>query len=131
MKTRSLAVLLSVFALVSVSYTTAAAQEDNTEKSSAEKVKESASKVITKSTVVVTDGLEKAADKTKEVAAGTVKAGAKTAKSFGNNAVEVTENVVGKSQESGKWFAVTTWNGAKWVTKRVWYPNKKPAGQQN
>ena len=71
----------------------------------------------------VSDGVDKAADTTKEAA----KVGASKSKKFGNQAVRVTENVAGDAYEGGKYFTVTTWDGTKWVSKRVWYATKKGA----
>ena len=72
---------------------------------------------------VVVDGTGKAAGATKDAA----KVGASKTKKFGNSAVNVTENVAGEAYEGGKYFTVTTWDGAKWVSKRVWYNTKKAA----
>ena len=70
------------------------------------------------------DLIDKAADKTAEAA----KVGASKTKKFGNSAVRVTENVAGDAYEGGKYFTVTTWDGTKWVSKRVWHATKKGAG---
>lgn len=73
--------------------------------------------------VVVTDGLEKSADGTEKAA----KVGASKTKKFGNTAVNVTENVAGDAYEGGKYYTVKTWDGTKWVSKRVWFATKKTA----
>jgi cytochrome c biogenesis protein ResB len=69
----------------------------------------------------VTDALDKASVKTAEAA----KVGASKTKSFGTHTVNVTDNVAGQAYEGGRWFMVTTWDGAKWVSKRTWFPDKK------
>jgi uncharacterized protein YktB (UPF0637 family) len=75
--------------------------------------------------VVVTDGLQTAADKTKDAAAAVADTTKKTAKSFGNKTVEVTEGVVGEAVKQGRYYTVKTWDGAKWVSKQVFYETKK------
>ena len=116
-----------VFAFIAVllSYGSASAQivEKTKEvtKDVAEKTKDVTVGAATKTKVIVTDGLAKTADGTEKAA----KVGPSKTQKFGNNAVNVTENVVGQTYEGGKYFTVTTWDGAKWVSKRVWHPNKK------
>jgi hypothetical protein len=73
----------------------------------------------------IVDAAKDAADKTKNATVDAAKETSSGVKTFGNYTVKVTENVVGKSYEGGKWFVTTTWNRAKWVSKRVWYANKK------
>lgn len=117
MKTRSLAVFAALSVFVLLSYSSVKAQEDSTEKPKTETPKS-----ITKTTVVVTDNLEVA----KTASAPAAKQPTSTTKSFGNNSVQVTESVVGTNYEEGKWHTVTSWDGKRWVPKRVFYPNKKP-----
>ena len=98
----------------------------------AEDAKDVTVKGAKKTTVVVTDGVETAADKTadaavlgaKATASGTKKAASET-KTFGSHTVSVSENVAEKAVEGGKYFTVTTWDGTKWVSKKVWYATKK------
>lgn len=75
--------------------------------------------------VVVTDNLQTAADKTKDTASAVADTTKKTAKSFGNKTVEVTEGVVGEGIKQGRYYTVKTWDGAKWVSKQVFYETKK------
>ncbi len=46
------------------------------------------------------------------------------AQNFGNYSVSISRTVSEKSLEAGKWLVTTTWDGAKWVSKKVWYPSK-------
>lgn len=119
MKMKSLMRLVIISSFVLFAYVATSAQEKETAndtKQAAEKTK-----------VVVTDGLAKAADATKTG----VEKSAKAVKTFGSNAVEVTDNVVGKSAEvggktlqAGRYYTVKTWDGTKWVSKQVWYETK-------
>ena len=68
------------------------------------------------------------ADKTKDAAVDGAKAAASGAKKVGGYTVDVTENVAGQAYEGGKWFVTTTWDGTKWVSKKVMYGTKKAAG---
>lgn len=117
MKTRSLAVFVALSAFVLLSYSSVKAQEDSTEKAKVETPKS-----ITRTTVVVTDNLQT----TKTTPTEAAKQPTSTTKTFGNNSVQVTESVVGQSQVEGKYHTVTSWDGSRWVPKRVFYPNKKP-----
>ena len=113
MKMNSLMRLIIISSFVLFAYVAASAQEKETAndtKSTAEKTK-----------VVVTDNLAKAAD----TASNAVEKSAKSVKNFGSNAVEVTEGVVGKTVEQGRYYTVKTWDGTKWVSKQVWYATKK------
>ena len=113
MKMNSLMRLIIISSFVLFAYVAASAQEKETAndtKSTAEKTK-----------VVVTDNLAKAADTTSNA----VEKSAKSVKNFGSNAVEVTEGVVGKTVEQGRYYTVKTWDGTKWVSKQVWYATKK------
>ena len=123
MRSKGLFSLFGLLALVSFSYIGAQGQVVDAVKDAAGKTKD----VTKKTAVVVTDGLEKAADKTADVTVDAAKTTASKSKSFGNKTVTVTENVAGQSYEGGKWFVVTTWDGSKWVSKRVWYKTKKAA----
>jgi len=71
---------------------------------------------------VAADVYEGAEDTTVDVAKTT----GSGAKKIGEYTVNVTEGVVGQTYEGGKWLVHTSWDGTKWVGKRVWYPNKKP-----
>lgn len=128
--------------VVCFSYSTASAQIVDAVKDAASKTKEvtkdvagktkdaaGKTKDVTvdaskKTVVVVTDGLDTAGDKTGKA----VKVGASKTQKFGNTAVNVTENVAGDVYEGGKYYTVKTWDGTKWVSKRVWYATKKSAG---
>lgn len=114
MKINKLLKFALTFAVVLFAYNFANAQEQ-------EPVKDTASKIK----VVVTDALEKTVDVAKDVADTTKK----TAKSFGRHAVEVTEGVVGKAQEQGRYYTVKTWDGTKWVSKQVFFAAKKTAAK--
>ena len=112
---------------VFLSYTGASGQIVDKAKDIADKAKDVTVETATKTKVIVTDGLATAANKTKSAA----KVGASTTKKFGNNAVNVTENVTGDAYEGGKYYMVKTWDGTKWVAKRVWYKTKDIAGKIN
>lgn len=120
--------VLFVAVFVCLSYTSASAQVVDKIKDAAGKTKDVTVDTAKKTGVVVTDGLDKAADKTKE---GTKK-GASATKKFGSHAVTTTENVAGETyergKEAGKYATVKTWDGTKWVSKRVWYASKKTSG---
>jgi hypothetical protein len=129
MKLKALFGLVVFFATVLFSYSSANAQiVDKT----VEKTKDvaSATKKATvgtakKTSVVVTDAFKESADKTKEVTSDVAGTAKTKTQAFGKTTVNVTENVAGQTYEGGKWFTVTTWDGAKWVSKREWFPNKK------
>ena len=111
--------LLSISSFVFIAYTSASAQNTpvvNETKDEAKKVR-----------VVVTDGLEKAVVKTKDAALVVGEKGKAATKSFGTNTLVVTENVAGQALEGGKYYTVKTWDGAKWVSKQVWFATKKTA----
>lgn len=127
-------VILFLFAAccVCLSYSAASGQVIDAVKDAASKTKELTKDVADKTKdvtvdsakkvkVVVTDGLATAGDKTEKAA----KVGASESKKFGGNVVNVTENVSGQAYEGGKYYTVKTWDGTKWVSKRVWYPIKK------
>jgi len=93
-------------------------------KNIADKTKDVTVDAAKKTADVTTD----AADKTRDVTVDGAKAMASSAKKIGNYTVEVTENVAGQAYEGGKWFVTTTWDGTKWVSKKVLYGTKKAAG---
>jgi hypothetical protein len=83
---------------------------------------------------VAVDAYDKAEEKTPEIAEETkdttvkaAKAGASTANKVGDYTINVTEGVAGHAYEGGRWLMTSTWDGTKWVGKRVWYPTKKAA----
>jgi cytochrome c biogenesis protein ResB len=121
MKANLLTAFFVLVGTVLFSYGTANAQVVDAAKDAASKTKDVTVKTAKKTSVVVTDALDKAADKTAEAA----KVGASKTKSFGTHTVNVTDNVAGQAYEGGRWFMVTTWDGAKWVSKRTWFPDKK------
>jgi hypothetical protein len=130
MKLNALFALVAFFGAVLFSYSTVNAQSEEKTKDAVSKTKdvavEPASKTAaatSKHTVVVTDAV---ADAAKNAAAATESKPKTTSKSFGGNTVTITDNVVGQSFEDGKWLTVTSWDGTKWVSKRQWFPNKKP-----
>ena len=67
------------------------------------------------------DGAEVVADKSVDGA----KATASGAKRIGKHTSNVTEKVVDRSAEAGKYATVVTGDGTKWVSKRVWYATRK------
>lgn len=115
MRTKGLFSVVAFFAFVLLSYGNAAAQEVEKPKTDT---------TASNPRVVVTDTLAETA-KAKD-AATAPKPAPSTTKSFGNHAVTVTEGVVGQTMQSGKWYTVTTWDGTKWVSKRTFFPDKKP-----
>lgn len=127
MKFRGLFSVVVFFAAVFFAYSEGNAQVVEKVKDVAGKTKDVTVDAAKKTKVVVTDGLEKAADKTEDAASATAKGVKSTSKKIGRHAVTVTENVAGEVREGGKWFVVTTWDGAKWVSKRTWYATKKAA----
>lgn len=125
MKKRTLAFFALGFGVVLFSFGSASAQVVDAVKDAADKTKDVTVKVAKKSRVVVTDGFTTAAEKTKDVSGDVANKTKSETKSFGARTVIVTENIVDRSKEAGKWAAVTTWDGSKWVTKRVWFVTKK------
>jgi hypothetical protein len=112
---------LFTVAVVFFAYGTGSAQIVEKIKDAAETTKDVTVSAAKKTKVVVTDGLEKAGDETEEAATS----GAKKTKTFGSHAVSTTENIAGQAYEGGKYYTVKTWDGTKWVSKRVWYATKK------
>lgn len=131
MKVNALLVFTAFFVVVLFSYSPANAQGEDKTKETVSKTKEvvaepaaKSAEPQTKHAVVVTDALANAADnKGKAAAPAAAKA---TSKSFGGNTLSVTDNLVGETYEGGKWLTITNWDGTKWVSKRQWFPNKKP-----
>ena len=111
--------LLSISSFVFIAYSSASAQDPPV----ANETKDPEKKVR----VVVTDGLEKAVVKTKDAALVVGEKGKAATKNFGTNTLVVTENVVGEVKEGGKYYTVKTWDGAKWISKQVWFATKKAA----
>ena len=123
MKLKGLVSLFGLILFVSFSYSAANAQIVDAVKDAAEKTKD-----------VTVDAAKKTADVTGDIAEGAkdvtvdgVKAAGKGAKKVGNYTVDVTENVAGQAYEGGRWLTVTTWDGTKWVSKKVWFASKKAA----
>lgn len=86
--------------------------------------------VVDKTKDVTVDAAEKTVDVTKDVADKTVdgaKAAGSGAKKVGGYVIETTGDVGEKVVEGGKYFVTTTWDGTKWVSKKVWYPTKDAA----
>jgi hypothetical protein len=121
MKSKGLFRLALLFAFVLVSYGVANSQIVDAAKDAADKTKKVTVKTVDKTADVVTD----VADKTKDATVDAAKETSSGVKTFGNYTVKVTENVVAETKKDGKWLMTTTWDGAKWVSKKVWYPNKK------
>ncbi|MBA2378622.1 MAG: hypothetical protein H0V76_03490, partial [Blastocatellia bacterium] len=127
MKLRNLLNSAAVLTIALLTYTAADAQVVDAVKDAAGKTKDVTVSTAKKTAVVVTDAFETAADKTPEVAGavkdGTVTGARATAsgaksvasgvKTFGERSVTVTENVVGRSAETGKYYTVSTWDGTK------------------
>ncbi|MEZ5344546.1 MAG: hypothetical protein R2681_03225 [Pyrinomonadaceae bacterium] len=83
----------------------------------AEKTKDAAVKTVEKTGDVIEDSPEK----TKETAE---KTGAKT-KEGARMVVQVTDNLAEPVVKKGRLLTVTTWDGTKWVSKKVWFSAKK------
>lgn len=134
MKLNALFALVAFFGAVLFSYSTASAQsEDKTKETKSanavvapeKKVTKAVAEPVTKTTVVVTDTLTNAADKTKDAAASTTSTVATKSQTIGKTTINVTEGVKGDAYEGGRWLTTSTWDGSKWVYKRLWFPNKK------
>ncbi len=127
MKMKHFSAFLPLIACVLFAYGTASGQVVEKVKDTAEKAKDATVETAKKTGVVITNGLDKAAAVTTD---GTKKTVAAT-KTFGNNALVVTEDVAvtsgEKIMEGGRFLTVTTWDGAKWVSKQVWFAAKKGA----
>jgi len=122
-----LAGLMVFLVAVLFSYSTVNAQVvdktvDKT-KDAASKTKDVTVDSAKKVSVVVTDNLQAAADKAADAAKPVVK----STKTFGTHTVSLTENISGEPERvGGKYYNVSTWDGTKWVSKRTWFPDKKP-----
>ena len=115
MRTKGLFSVLVLLVVALFSYSSAAAQEPEKPKTDT---------TASNPRVIVTDSI---ADAAKAKEAAIAKPAPTTTKSFGNHSLTVTEGVVGQPQQgSGKWHTVTTWDGTKWVSKREFFPDKKP-----
>jgi len=123
MKSKHFLGFLPLALCVSFAYNSASGQVVEKVKDDAEKTKDVTVETAKKVGVVVTNGVDKAAAVTTDGTNKTVK----LAQKFGNNAVVVTEDVMGHPAEEGRFLTTMTWNGARWVTKRVWFPKKKDA----
>jgi hypothetical protein len=139
-----------LFAVALFSYTVANAQVVEKVKDAAWATKNATVKAAKKTADVTMDAASKTKDVTVDAydkvtaetpeAAATVKDGAvKSAKvgsskvnKYGEYTINVTEGVAGGAYEGGKWFMTSTWDGAKWVSKRVWYADsEKPSPAKN
>jgi len=125
MKLNALFALVAFFGAVLFSYSTVNAQSEEKTKDAVTKTKDVAVQSVKKTSVVVTDMLTDSADKTKNMASGVGASVVTKTQKIGNATISVTDNVTGQAYEGGKWFMVSTWDGAKWVSKREWFPNKK------
>lgn len=98
----------------------------------AKKTAEVTEDVADKTKDATVEAAEKTADVTKDVADKTVdgaKAAGSGAKKVGGYVVETSGDVAEKAVEGGKFFVHTTWDGTKWVSKKVWYPTKNAAAK--
>lgn len=136
MKLNTLFALTVFFGAVLFSYGTANAQSEDKAKDTttkaADAVVDSTKKVTRavveptkKTTVVVTDSLTNAGDKTRSTASVSASAVKTKSQTIGNSTINVTDNVTGEAYEGGRWLTTSTWDGSKWVYKRLWFPNKK------
>ncbi len=130
-----------LLAVVLFSYVGANAQIVNTTKKVVDKTKdvtvdaakktvEVTKDVADKTKDVTVDAADKTADVTKDVADKTVdgaKSAGSGAKKVGGYVIEISGDVAEKAVEGGKYFVHTTWDGTKWVSKKVWYPTKNAA----
>src|SRR5690348_12184019 len=124
MKINRLAGLMVFLVAVLFSYSVANAQVVDKTKDTTMKTKDATATTASKPTVVVTDNLKTAADKTADTAS---KPTVKSSQTFGTHTVSLTENVTGEPvREGGKYYNVSTWDGTKFVSKRTWFPDKKP-----
>jgi hypothetical protein len=134
MTRRGLQLFGFAFAAILFSYGSASGQIVNAVKDAADRTKDAAVKtkdvtvdVAKKTTVVVTDGLTTAVDKTKDVSIDAARKTKTTSRKIGEYTVDVTENVAEQAVEGGRWLTVTTWDGTKWVSKKVRFAAKKTA----
>ena len=143
MKLKGLNCLGLLLAIVLFSYGAANGQVVDAVKDAAKKTKdvtvdaakktvEVTKDVADKTKDVTVDAAEKTVDVTKDVADKTVdgaKAAGSGAKKVGGFVVETTGDVAEKAVEGGKYFVHTTWDGTKWVSKKVWHPTKNAAAK--
>jgi hypothetical protein len=123
MKINRLAGLMVFLAAVLFSYSSVNAQVAGKTTDTATKTKDTTADSAKKPVVVVTDNLQKPADTTTSAAKPMVK----SSKTFGGTTVSLVENVTGEPvREGGKYYTTTSWDGTKWVSKRSWFPDKKP-----
>lgn len=134
MKRKNLKLFGFTVAAVLFSYGNASGQIVNSVRDAADKTKDAAVKTkdvtvdtAKKTTVIVTDGITTAADKTKDASVDAAKKTKTTTQQIGDYAVDVTENVSEAAVEGGRWLTVTTWDGTKWVSKKVRFAAKKTA----
>jgi ribosomal protein L18 len=122
-----LAGLMVFLVAVLFSYSTVNAQVVDKTKDAASKAADVTVDSAKKVSVVVTDNLKTAADKTGDAASAAAKSTVKSSKTFGSHTVTLVENISGEPErEGGKYYNVSTWDGTKWVSKRTWFPDKKP-----
>jgi hypothetical protein len=127
MRNNRLAGLMVFLAVVLFSYYSANAQVVDKAKAAASKTKDVTVDTAKKTSVVVTDALKTAADKTEDAAGAVAKPVVKSSQTFGSHTVSLTENITGEPvREGGRYYMVSTWDGTKFVSKRTWFPDKKP-----
>lgn len=126
--------MMNIFIAAIMLFSAAAANAQVVEKvkDTAEKAKDVTVDTTKKTKVVVVDSLEKAEDKAgdaKDTTVDATKKAASSAKTFGSHTVSVSENVTEAVIKEGRYYTVSTWDGTKWVAKKVWYPTKKTSGK--
>ena len=87
----------------------------------ADKTKNATVGVFDKTADVTKDAADKTVDGTKAVLSG--------AKKVPGYVIETTGDLAEKTVEGGKYLLTSTWDGAKWVSKKVWYPTKNTAAK--
>lgn len=123
MKLKGLNCLGLLLSIVLLSYGAANGQVVDAVKDAAKKTKDVTVDAAKKTADVTTD----IADKTKDVTVDAAKATGSGTKKVGGYVIETSGDIAEKSAETGKYFVVTTWDGTKWVSKKVWYATKKAA----
>lgn len=126
MKSQGFRIFVLFFIAVLFSCASVMAQDADKAKETATPIKEAKAQAISTTRVVVTDNLKNTADENKAAPIVLAEKPSSITKTFGTNTVSVTGDITGQSYENGKWFLVTKWDGSKWVSKREWFPNKKP-----
>lgn len=126
MKSQDFRLFVLFFIAVLFSCSSVMAQDAAKTKETAAPIKEAKTEAVSTTRVVVTDNLKNTIEANKGGAIVTSEKPSSMTKTFGTNTVSVTGDVAGQSYENGKWFMVTKWDGSKWVSKREWFPNKKP-----